>query len=146
MRRLWDINWTDVDLLRTSLGHPQDDDVFILTGDGLENIGYAWFGILTFSDFALQPSLELIWITLRAPLYDIPLYAPLYDGKVVPLHFHSFALQLHQIKFSKELLWKIICINRNKTQWIQWVWMQPSPRLGSKLHTRCNRCVSSLVM
>ena len=39
--------------------------------------------------------------TLRAPLYDIPLYArsllrpfaaPLYDGKVVPLHSHSFAL------------------------------------------------------
>ena len=62
--------------------------------------------------------------TLRASLYDIPLYArflirqftaPLYDGKVVPLHSHSFALQLHQIKFSKDLLWKIICISRNKT-------------------------------
>ena len=78
--------------------------------------------------------------TLRSPLYDIPLYArslirsfaaPLYDGKVVPLHSHSFALQIHQIKFSKELIWKIICISRNKTQWIQWVWMQPSPRSGS---------------
>ena len=66
--------------------------------------------------------------TLPASLYDIPLYArsligpfaaPLYYGKVVPLHSHSFALQLHQIKFSKEFLWKIICISRNKTQWIQ---------------------------
>ena len=44
-----------------------------------------------------------------------PFAALLYDGKVVPLHSHFFAVKLHQIKFLKELLWKIICISRNKT-------------------------------
>ena len=43
-------------------------------------------------------------------------------------------------------VWKIICITRNKTQRLQFLRLKPSLRSGSKLHTRCDLCVSSLVM
>ena len=46
------------------------------------------------------------------------------------------ALQVPKIGFSKEALWKIVCITRIKTQRMQLVWLQPSLRSGRKLHTR----------
>ena len=65
-------------------------------------------------------------------------------------YLHSQSLQvemkLQPIRFSKELLWKIVYITWNKRQRMQLMWLQPSLRSGSKLHTHCNRCVSPLLM